>query len=90
MGLRQHRHIQAGTQRRAHAAGRTQRATKRLRQRRQVLIRGVALLGCLGTRVQRTELPADTVELHPHHLPMPNTAREHIEQDAAIEHPGNE
>jgi len=40
--------------------------------------------------VDRTELAADAVELHPHHLPMTNAAGEHIEQDAAVEHPGNE
>ena len=90
MGLWQHRHIQAGTERRAHAAGGAQRATKCLGQRRQALIGGVGWLGRLGTRVDGTELPADAIELHPHHLPMTDTAGEHIEQDAAIEHPGNE
>ena len=90
MGLRQDRHIQVGVERRAHAAGRTQRATKRLRQRWQVLVRRVAGQRRLGTWVDRTELAADAVELHPHPLPMTNTAGEHIEQDAAVEHPGNE
>lgn len=90
MGLWQHRHIQAGTQRRAHTASGAQRATKRLGQRRQVLFGGVGRLGRLGARVHCTELTADAIELHPDHLPMTDTAGEHIEQDATIEHPGNE
>ena len=90
MGLGKDRDVKAGVERRAHAAGRTQRATKRLRQRWQALIRRIAGQGRLGTWVHRTELAADAVELHPHPLPMTNTAGEHIEQDAAVEHPGNE
>lgn len=90
MRLWQYRHIQAGTECRAHAAGRTQRATKRLGQGWQAFIGGVGRRGRLGARVHRTELTAEAIELHPDHLPMPDTAREHIEQDAAVEHPGND
>lgn len=90
VGLRQYRHVQAGIERRAHAAGGTQRATEGLCQRGQVLVGGVGRRGRLGARVHGTELPADAIELHPHHLPMTNAAGEHIEQDAAIQHPGNE
>lgn len=88
--LRQYRHIQAGVECRAHAAGGAQGAAKRLGQRRQALIGGACGSGSLGARVNGTELTTDAIELHPHHLPMTNTAGEHIEQDAAIKHPGNE
>jgi hypothetical protein len=45
MRLWQYRHIQAGTECRAHAAGRTQRATKRLGQGWQAFIGGVGRRG---------------------------------------------
>lgn len=90
MGLWQHRHIQAGTHRRAHTASGAQRTAERLGQRGQVLLSGVGRLGRLGARVHCTELAADAIELHRDHLPMTDTAGEHIEQDAAIERSSNE
>ena len=46
--------------------------------------------GSLAGRVDGTELAADAVELHPDHLPVTDTAGEHVEQDAAIKHPGHQ
>ncbi|MNY55020.1 hypothetical protein D3C86_1909580 [compost metagenome] len=59
-------------------------------QGRQFAFGGVGRGRRLGGRVDRTELAAEAVELRPDHLPMTDAAGEHIEQDAAIEHPGNE
>ena len=90
MGLGKDRDVKAGVERRAHAAGGTQRATEGLGQCGQGLIARVYGGWRLGARVYGTELAANAVELHADHLPMANTAGEHVEQDAAIEHPGNQ
>ncbi|MOA32379.1 hypothetical protein D3C78_1535940 [compost metagenome] len=50
---------------------------------------GVAGERRLSGRVDCTELAADTVELHADHLPVTDAAGEHVEQDAAIKHPGH-
>ena len=50
----------------------------------------VCFRGRRGTALGGAELPADAIERQARHLSVSQTAGEHIEQDAKIQHPGNE
>ena len=89
--FREDRQGQAGVERRTHAAAdRTQRTAEGFGQRRQLFFAGIGGQRRLSRRVDCTELAADAVELHADHLPVTDAASEHVEQDAAIEHPGQQ